>query len=393
MSGDDRIRVRKARVTVKDLARDLSLSTSTISRAFYSDAVIAPSTRKTVLTRAAEIGYAPNPLARSLITKRTRIAGVVVSDITNPFYPEVLTRLTERLRGIDLNVMLSAAGSSDSLDDAVKLLLSYQPDVVILLAATLSSEAAEACSEAGRPVLFFNRRPLNDDAFGVTCDNVAGGGLVADHLITLGHRRLAYVSGTPNASTNVDRWEGFRRRCLDHGLNEPLCIEAGAFAYDRGYEAASRLLEGSSRPDGVFCANDILAIGFMDAARREFGLDIPSDLSVVGFDDIDMARWPSHALTTVRQPVGEMIEVTMRLIEMLFGASQLEAPDRTLSRRTRPTRLHPRGRSCRIAAETCSIARRSSIAGTVRRSPRNQRSLSRKSRRSTPPRPGAQAAL
>ena len=159
MSGDDRIRVRKARVTVKDLARDLSLSTSTISRAFYDDAVIAPSTRTAVLTRAAEIGYAPNPLARSLITKRTRIAGVVTSDINNPFYPEVLTRLTERLREIDLNVMLTAAGSSDSLDDAVKLLLSYQPDVVIVLAATLSSEAAEACGHAGTPVLFFNRRP------------------------------------------------------------------------------------------------------------------------------------------------------------------------------------------------------------------------------------------
>ena len=215
---DGRIRVRKARVTVKDLARDLSLSTSTISRAFYSDAVIAPSTRTAVLTRAAEIGYAPNPLARSLITKRTRIAGVVTSDINNPFYPEVLTRLTERLREIDLNVMLTAAGSSDSLDDAVKLLLSYQPDVVIVLAATLSSEAAEACGEAGTPVLFFNRRPLNVDAFGVTCDNVGGGRLVADHLIKLGHRRLAFVAGRPDASTNVDRWEGYRRGCLDHGL-------------------------------------------------------------------------------------------------------------------------------------------------------------------------------
>src|SRR6202034_2198974 len=200
MSGEDRNRIRKARVTVKDLARDLSLSTSTISRAFYDDAVIAPSTRKSVLTRAAEIGYAPNPLARSLITKRTRIAGVVTSDITNPFYPEVLTRLTEKLREIDLNVMLSGAGSSDSLEDAVTLLLSYQPDVVIVLAAPLSSEAAEACGQAGVAVLFFNRRPLNVDAFGVTCDNVGGGRLVADHLIKLGHRRVALVAGPAGAS-------------------------------------------------------------------------------------------------------------------------------------------------------------------------------------------------
>lgn len=323
MSGGDRARIRKARVTVKDLARDLSLSTSTVSRAFYTEAVIAPSTRKAVLKRAAEIGYAPNPLARSLITKRTRIAGVVMSDITNPFYPEVLTRLTERLREIDLNVMLTVASSSDSLDDAVKLLLSYQPDVIIVLAATLSSKTAEACGRAGTPVLFFNRRPLNADAFGVTCDNIGGGRLVADHLIARGHRRLAFVAGRPDTSTNADRWEGYRHRCLDHGLREPIRVEAGAFSYERGYEAAFRLLAGSSRPDGVFCANDILAIGFMDAARREFGLDIPGDLSVVGFDDIAMARWPSHALTTVRQPVEKMIDVTAQLIGKLFGSSQL----------------------------------------------------------------------
>jgi DNA-binding LacI/PurR family transcriptional regulator len=323
MNGGDGIRVRKARVTVKDLARDLSLSTSTISRAFYTDAVIASSTRKAVLTRAAEIGYAPNPLARSLITKSTRIAGVVTSDITNPFYPEVLTRLTERLREINLNVMLSAAASGDSLDDAVRLLLSYQPDVVIVLAATLSSKTAEACRQAGTPVLFFNRRPLNVDAFGVTCDNIGGGRIVADHLIKRGHRRLAFVAGRPDASTTVDRWEGYRRGCLEHGLDEPACVDAGAFAYEQGYEAASRLLDDGNRPDGVFCANDILAIGFMDAARREFGLDIPGDLSVVGFDDIAMARWPSHALTTVRQPVSKMIDVTIELIEMLFECAQL----------------------------------------------------------------------
>jgi DNA-binding LacI/PurR family transcriptional regulator len=158
----------------------------------------------------------------------------------------------------------------------------------------------------------------------VTCDNIGGGRLVADHLIKLGHRSLAFVGGLRDASTNVDRWEGYRRGCLDHGLEEPICVEAGAFAYERGYEAASRLLGVTSRPDGVFCANDILAIGFMDAARREFGLDIPGDLSVVGFDDIAMACWPSHALTTVRQPVAKMIDVTMELIGMLFGSAQLE---------------------------------------------------------------------
>ena len=177
----------------------------------------------------------------------------------------------------------------------------------------------------GTPVLFFNRRPLNVDAFGVTCDNVGGGRLVADHLIKLGHRRLAFVAGRPDASTTVDRWEGYRRGCLDHGLKEPICVEAGAFAYELGYKAAFRLL-GSGAPVRTGCSAPMIfspSASWM-RARREFGLDIPGDLSVVGFDDIAMARWPSHALTTVRQPVGKMIDVTMQLIEMLFDSAQLK---------------------------------------------------------------------
>lgn len=303
---------RKTRVTVKDLARELGMSVSTVSRAFYEDAVIAPGTRETVLKRASEIGYAPNPLARSLITKKTRIAGVLVSDITNPFYPEVLTRLTACLRSIDLNVMLTTTVGSGPLDDPLRLLLSYRPDIVIVMAATLSSEAAAACRDTGTPVLFFNRSPSDPNTFAVTCDNEFGGRTVADHLIDRGRRRPAYVTGKADVSTNVDRQRGFVARCVERGF-QPRIIEGGAFSYEHGYAAAASLA-GSELPDAVFCANDILAFGFMDAARRELGLSIPKDVSVAGFDGISMAGWPSHALTTVRQPLDAMLDVALELI-------------------------------------------------------------------------------
>ena len=302
--------VRTPRITVKDLARQLGMSVSTVSRAFYDDAVIAPETREKVLRHAAEIGYQPNPLARGLITKSSRIVGLVVSDITNPFYPEVMTRLTERLQAADFNVMLVVVSPARSEEEQVRVLLSYHPDVVVMLATTLCSAAATACSKVGTPVVFFNRSGSDEHSYAVTCDNERGGRLIADYLIDRGHRRIGFVAGRPDASTNVDRWRGFHARCLERDIPEPIASEGTTFSYEAGYAAARRLLAGPDRPTALFCANDILAIGAMDAARREAGLAVPEDVSIMGFDDIGMASWPSHALTTVRQPIDLMIDRT-----------------------------------------------------------------------------------
>jgi DNA-binding LacI/PurR family transcriptional regulator len=304
-------------VTLRDLANDLGLSIATISRAFQDGVTISEETRKAVLARAGELGYRPNPLARSLITKRTHIAGIVAADITNPFYPEVLNGLTEALQSIDMNVMLVQASASRSSDEALRTLLRYQPDIAILLAATLTSAAAEACHDAGTPVIFFNRYAASGNSWAIACDNVVGGEQIAEYLIDLGHKRLAYVAGRPDASTNVDRWRGFSGLCARRGVAEPVREEGGSFSYQAGYSAAQRLLSRTPRPDAIFGANDIVALGVMDAARREFGLNIPDDLSVVGFDDIAMASWPPYSLTTVRQPVQKMIQSTVDTVRRL----------------------------------------------------------------------------
>lgn len=307
----------RLRVTVKDLARDLGMSVSTVSRAFYAGAVVAPATRELVLKRAQELGYRPNPMARSLKTNRTRIAGMVVSDITNPFYPEVMSQLVAGLHETGMNVMLISAQQAAGIDDAVRLLLSYQPDLVIILAATLSSEAMRECRAAGSPCIFFNRLSRDPDSFGVSCDNIEGGRNAADFLIERNHRRLAYVSAYADASTNMERRDGFLERAVERGLARPVVMEAGSFSYEAGYEAAGAFGELAERPDGVFCANDIVAVGFIDGVRDRLGLDVPGDVSVVGFDDIAMARWPSHGLTTVAQPVDEMVSATVELAAAL----------------------------------------------------------------------------
>jgi len=304
---------RLSRVTVKDLARQLGMSVSTVSRAFYNDSVIAPETRRRVLSKASEIGYQPNPLARGLITKSSRIVGVVVSDITNPFYPEVLTSLTERIQAVGFNVMLVVEQPNRPQNDGLDVLLSYHPDIVIILATTLSSDAAEACRRVGTPVIFFNRHAADDHSYSVTCDNLAGGAMVADFLLDRGFRRLAFVSGRPDASTNRDRWMGFSKRCATRCGALPPASQGQSFSYEEGYKGALELLRAPDRPDALFCANDIVAVGALDALRRDGGLRVPEDIAVVGFDDIAMASWPSYDLTTVRQPVDYMIDGTIDL--------------------------------------------------------------------------------
>ncbi|WP_174803892.1 substrate-binding domain-containing protein [Martelella limonii] len=305
-------------MTVKDLARDLGMSVSTVSRAFYPDAVIASETRRTVLKRAEEIGYRANPFAKSLVTKKTQIVGMVVSDLANPYYPEVMTNLTGLLQGHGMNTMLVAPGRPEEIDPAVDLLLTYQPDLVIILATNFKSSAREKCEAAGAPCIFFNRLSADGLGFGVTCDNIEGGRKAADFLIDSGHTKLAYVSAFPGASTNVERGKGFCDRAVERGLSPPRIFEAGTFSYTDGYKAWRQVSEGEA-PDGVFCANDIVAIGFIEGIQENLGLKVPDDVSVVGYDDIAMAGWPSHRLTTVAQPTREMMETTVELARELAG--------------------------------------------------------------------------
>ncbi|WP_193174578.1 LacI family DNA-binding transcriptional regulator [Oricola nitratireducens] len=320
----------KSRVTVKDIAQSLGVSIATVSRALSNDPTIASKTRDRVLEKAAEMGYAPNLFARSLITQRSRIAALFVSNITNPFYPEVVVKLTRRLQGLGLHTMLFTSDGTHGVDEALPLLQQYNPDVAIVLAATMSSDTVRKCVEGRTPVILFNRYVSGANASAVCCDNYSGGYLVATTLAEAGHKTPAYISGLDDASTNVDRLRGFRDGCTAAGLPEPAVISGRDFTYEAGYEGMKELFAGERKPDAVFCANDIVAIGAMDAARRELGFSIPEDVSIIGFDDIAMASWPSHELTTVRQPMNAMIDQVILEIERLLSKEDSEAKEHFL---------------------------------------------------------------
>jgi DNA-binding LacI/PurR family transcriptional regulator len=313
VASDEALRALELKpVTARELARKLGVSQSTISRAYSQHASISPAMRMRVLEAAEALGYQPNFIARSLTTRRSNIVGIVMATMTNPFYPEILEQLAKALQLIGLQTLLFHVPPGQEVDSELPLLLQYQVDAVVIASATISSAMARVWTATGRPAVLINRTVPAAGVTSVSCDNVAGAREIADYLVARGHRRLAYVSGKPNTSTNVDREHGFRGRLRELGIDLFAHVPGHEYSYAAGYDAAAELAR--LRPDAVFFANDIMAVGGMDAFRHDFGLCVPEDIEIVGFDDIPMAGWPSYRLTTVQQPLARMVQTTVQFL-------------------------------------------------------------------------------
>jgi DNA-binding LacI/PurR family transcriptional regulator len=300
--------------TSNDVARLAGVAQSTVSRAFDPNSRISTETRARVMSAAAELGYQPNVIARSLITQRTDIVGIVMANLTaSHFYPGVLEKFTHRLQEMGKQVLLLKAPPDRSVDEMLPQVLGYQVDALIIASMTPGNETIDVSSRGGRPVILFNRYVLDTSAHVVCCDNCQGGRLAADLLIDAGHSRIAFIAGDENTTTNLMREKGFVDQLRQRGHSD-IIREQAVYSYEAGREAARRLLSSDNPPQAIFCAADIIALGVMDAARHELGLHIPNDLAVVGFDDIPLAAWPAYDLTTIRQPVDEMITATLELL-------------------------------------------------------------------------------
>ena len=300
-------------VTALDVARRAGVSRSAVSRCFPAGASIAPATRAQILAAAEALGYRPNALARSLITRRSGLIAVVLGQLDNPFYADLLARLAASLQTEGYRLLLFFAAPQDAPDPLVGQILPYQVDGIILAATRLTSGLADACAAAGIPVVLINRTTDRPSVASVTSSNREGGKLAARFLIAAGHRKLAYVAGAAGASTNRDRAIGFTEGLQESGLGPPVHVE-GDYTHAGASAAARTLLGSTDPPEAVFCANDHMAVAVIDTARTEFGLRIPDDLSVVGFDDAPQARWGAYALTTVEQPVVAMVAAAVTLL-------------------------------------------------------------------------------
>ena len=298
-------------VTSLDVARMAGVSQSAVSRVFTPGASVSQSMTDRVLAAATELGYRPNVLARSMITGKSRLIGLVVAYLDNQFYPEILEKMSTSLQQRGYHVLVfMAQQTSGNIDSVLQEILDYQVDGIVLASVAMSSQLAERCDAAGIPVVLFNRAQ-NDDSFStVTSDNFSGGRALADFLVAGGHKRIAYIAGWEGASTQRDREAGFRAGLADHGC-ELFARGIGDFRTDRAAEAALEIFKSEQVPDAVFVANDHMAFAVMDVLRGKLGLSIPGDVSVVGYDDVQLSAWPSFDLTTVSQPSDEMVAETV----------------------------------------------------------------------------------
>jgi DNA-binding LacI/PurR family transcriptional regulator len=302
-------------LSARQISEDLGVSASTVTRAFNPAANVAPRTRDKILSYAKSIGYRPNVFASTLNTQRTRIATILISDFYNPFFAEALVTLTEELQNAGLSVMLYHVPPGRTPDDTLPEALRYRPEYIVVMTATVTFQRAIAGAAAGTHLIFFNRYVPDAKTFSVTCDNRLGGRELADFLIRTGHRRMAYIAGTPGATTSIDRGRGFCERCAAAGLKVIEDDGADSFSYENGRAAAHRLLARDPEIDAIFCANDLMALGTIDGLRFDLGMKVPEQVSVVGFDDVAMACWPSHSLTTYRHPTQRMAQATVELIK------------------------------------------------------------------------------
>lgn len=310
-------------ITSFDVAKLAGVSQSTVSRVFSNQADrVAERTRRQVYEAAEQLGYRPSAIGRMMSTQQSNTVGIVMGSITNPFYPYVLERFLQMIQQTGRQVLLFTASADQDIDDILPLILAHRVDALIVTSATLSSEMADEAQRAGTAVILFNRYVRDAQFSAVCCDNEAGARAIADLLVETGHQRFAYIAGMINTSTNQDRQLGYVDQLGWHGIDDIAIIQAD-YSYDASYRATQSLLARSHIPDAIFCANDIIAIGCMDAARSA-GFSIPDDLSIVGFDDIPMASWKAYQLTTMSQEIDLMIERTIDL--MLDRIANLDAP-------------------------------------------------------------------
>jgi LacI family transcriptional regulator len=323
-------------VTSRDVARLAGVSQPTVSRALRDQPGMSAATRARVREAARSLGYVPSQTGRSLATRRTRRIGVVVAELSNPFYPALVVPLHDALERAEYRMILVTDRGTDGMD--LEALLDGSLDGVVLSTCELASPLPSELARRGIPFVFVNREPDVESSDACVPDNAAGAAAVADLFVSLSHRRIAAVFGPRRTSTGRDREFAFRDSLAARGMALPTdYTHTGAFAHSSGVEAIRRFAALDVPPTAVFCANDVIAIGALNAATA-CGLRVPTDLSIVGFDDIAVASWERINLTTVRVDLTEMAEATADRI-----AARILAPDAPPRRRLFPTSLVLRG--------------------------------------------------
>lgn len=304
----------EARVTAADVATRAGVSQPTVSRVFTPGAKVSADKVRRVKEAARALGYRPNTLARSLNTGRSYTVGIVLAYLKNPFYPEALQKLSERLsaRGYHLMVFF-AANLAEEVDGVVDDLLAHQVDGIILASTSMSNELTVRLRELNMPFVLFNRGQEDRSLPSVTAANYQGGLTAGRFLAAGGHKRVAHIAGWQMSANGRDRMQGFMDGLAEFG-QKPLLVVDSHYRREMAIEATRALFRRPDPPDAIFAGNDHMAFAVLETLRCELNLDVPGDVSVVGYDDVPMSAWKTYDLTTLRQPVNRMVDETVKLL-------------------------------------------------------------------------------
>ena len=323
--------------TLKDVASRAGVSTSAVSRAFTDGASVSAKMREKVEKAAAELGYSPNMLARSLTTRRTKLIGLVSNNFHNPIFLEVFDLFTKGLQDRGLRPLLVNLSDETDPKNSLQLLQQYSVDGAVVASSTLSPGFSLAFRNKNLPIVHtFGRHSGNPKVHVVGIDNIEAGRMAARELIARGYKRVGFMGGPQNATSTQDRLSGFSEQINaqpDMTLSQSF---ASAYTFQAGRAEMQNLLK-SNPAEAYFCGDDVLSIGALSAIA-DAGLNVPGDIGIIGLNDMEMSGWENINLTTIHQPVRQIINSSLELI-----VAMLDDPNRYPEARLFPCHVVERG--------------------------------------------------
>jgi DNA-binding LacI/PurR family transcriptional regulator len=321
--------LRRHRARAADVAELAGVSESAVSRTFRGGSVSAH-VRARVQIAARQLGYRPNAMASTVITRRSNVIAILMASRTNSHLPEVLSNLAHAAEASGVKVMLFTIDNLAAVSEAIDQILSYQVDAAISLAAVQETDA-RLLADNGVGLVLYNFSAARFSANLVSCDHHASGASLARHLLTLGHRDFAIVRGPEWSILAADRARGVLDALGEAGIaSDAVPMTAGDFGYDSGRAGAKAILARDQNVTALVCINDLMAIGAIDEATSQ-GLRVPDDLSVAGFDGAQAGRWDRYQLTTMEQPLPQLAAAAMDVIKRNLADPCLAHETRLLS--------------------------------------------------------------
>jgi len=299
-------------VTLKDVAERAGVSRSAVSRTYTEGASVSEKTRAKVEKAADALGYSPNALASSLTTGRTKLIGLVSNNFHNPIFLEVFDLFTKGLQARGLRPLLVNLTDEVNPENSIRMLRAYSVDGVIVASSTLPATFAEGFKDAGVPVVHsFGRQSPSPKVNVLGIDNIEAGRLAAQTLAARGYKRVAFLGGPKSATSTQDRFAGFEQAAKAAGLKLSISF-ASNYSFEAGRTEMQRLLQ-TTPAEAYFCGDDVLSIGALSAIK-DAGLRVPEDVGIIGLNDMEMARWNNIDLTTIRQPIPEVVRVSVEMV-------------------------------------------------------------------------------